>query len=238
MASLIQDGFADFLVLGISEFLAEVLFHESDVAVDGLDPSLAAGLLIYPARVSAIVDEFSQSVPEVFFRIGGELPDVLRDFQAFGADLRALFAVEDVVLGGLDEVGAHQLRLDDVLHALDGRHEVRELALDPDELGEYLSGDQMRVIERAFMHGIHAFEYGIGDLLYVERHDPSVSLDNGGDDDCLPRWSSRGLLLGHIILHGLRRNVKNFDKIRRNELKFNLISFYAVPEYKKSGDKC
>ena len=56
---------------------------------------------------------------------------MLRHFQALGADLGALFAVEDVMLGGLDDSRARiSSGLDDVLDAFNSRHEVRELPLD------------------------------------------------------------------------------------------------------------
>ena len=62
------------------------------------------------------------------------------------------------------------------------------------------------------MDGIHAFPDGILDFFQIERYDPSVSLDNSRDDNCLGRLSRSGFLLfGHVVAQAVRRDAKIFN---------------------------
>ena len=66
---LFQNSLAHFRIFGVGQFVAEIFFHESHVAVHGFDPRLAAALFGDPLRIGAVVDELGELVPEIFFAL-------------------------------------------------------------------------------------------------------------------------------------------------------------------------
>ena len=147
--------FADFVVLGVGQFVAEILFHEIHIAVDGLDPCFTPALLLDPLRVGPVVDELGERVPEIFFASVRELADALRDLPFAFADLAAIVAVEDVRFRGLRKIHDDKFRLDGVLDLFDRRYVLRGIPLV--EFAKDLLGNFLRIIARTFPVTLIAF---------------------------------------------------------------------------------
>ena len=89
-------------------------------------------------------------------------------------------AVQDVGLGGIGQVGAHENLFDDVLDLFDGRR--RASRLDP-FLGQFhhAGGQVQRLFFIGGAHRLQGFQNGVGDFFKIEGDLTSVPFDNGCD---------------------------------------------------------
>src|SRR3989344_5350208 len=116
---LVQDRVTYFGIFALRQLVAKILFHEIDVTIDCLDPSLAELLPFNPTRVGTQVHKFTQRIIlEIFFTLFRKLANVLRHISLLLADLGTLRAIKNICLRGRHIVRKHELTLDFVLTSL------------------------------------------------------------------------------------------------------------------------
>ena len=173
---LSEYGLAYLRVLSLCEFVAEILFHKINIAIDCLYPCLAALLALHPPRIRAQINELAQGIPlEILLGFLREFLHVLRHRPLLFSYLRVLGTVEDVVLGGRHVIGEHELTFHLVLAAFDGGEEVLIGLGDAHHLARDLVCHDSSLVRGSFIGCDHRLPDGARYFVEFKRHDAAVA---------------------------------------------------------------
>ncbi len=175
---MLKDCLTNFRVLLLRELFTQILAHEVYVAVHRLNPGLTAPLIIYPARVGAVVNKLAERIFEVlsaFFYKGAHF---LGHLATFTAHFSPPFAIEDVGLSGSHVVMEHQLLLYVVLRLLNAGNIVLLGLVEREELCYHRSRDTLGSTLNKLPCHAHCLAYGGNNALSVKINNRAIALAN------------------------------------------------------------